>query len=555
MKQTWISLFGLALLSTAALVAGQGPAQTAPSPAQVGTAVLEGVVRRADTRIPIDGVTVSLSGASGRATVITDTAGRFRFANLAATTYNLTAGRDGYAVPDARPDELRSETARATVIVSDQKTTQSLLELLPGGRVSGRVYDTKGQPLANVQVLPFIERYSAGRRTLIVPQSASGVKTDDRGEFRMWGLIPGQYYLRAQFLAVGTTYFPNAAQPTNAQAITVRADSETPADIHMVSVSAVKISGRIVADPNVARSGIVFTLTPREDMDVVEPSVGAAARSRRNPAARAADERFELTASYPGLYDLFAAGTRVDGTQYVGRIPLDVRDRDIADVSVVMLPTFNVKLRIGGDRGTLPMGAPGLQPIAAIPASLRPRRVIPTAEERAANPSAAPAETFAGVIEGQYHVDFTLQTTTDVYVADIRQGQKSVYEDGTIVVSKDAPLEVDVTLARPGGVIRGVVRDATGKPVESAEIRLIPDGRRRENPLLYRQGTSDVEGRFSIQGAAPGSYKLFAWSNIPRGIERNARFMQSFEQFGKAVTITAASSQNAALTLIPPSSR
>jgi protocatechuate 3,4-dioxygenase beta subunit len=557
MKRIRISLVSFAILSATALIAGQRGAQTPPA-LTTGTGALEGVVRRSDTRSPIEGVTVSVFDGRSQATVITDTTGRFRFANLAPANYALTARRDGYAIPLARLDDVRSNTARTTAIVNDQKTTQTFLELLPGGRISGRVYDAKGQPLANVQVAPFIEAYPDGRRTLVVPSGFTRVLTDDRGEFRMWGLVPGQYYVRAEYRAVnaqiangrgdslvGTTYFPNAAQPANAQAVTVRADSETPADIHLLPVSAVKISGRISADPSVALSGVVFTLTSREDTDVAETAGRAAARGRGTPT----DGQFELIASYPGLYDLFAEASTPGGTRYVGRVSVDVRDRDIANLSVPMLPTFEVKLHIGGDRGALPTGAPSLQPIAPMPQSLRPRRVIATAEERAAGPATA-GETFAGVVEGQYHVNFTIQRAADVYVADIRQGQKSIYEDGTIVVSKDAPLQVDVTLARPGGVIQGVVRDSTGKPVESAEIRLIPEGRRRENPLFYREGTSDAEGRFSIQGAAPGSYKLFAWSSIPRGIERSARFMAPFEQIGKAIDVTASSSQDTVLTLI-----
>jgi protocatechuate 3,4-dioxygenase beta subunit len=557
MKSIRISLVSFAILSAPALIAGQRGAQTPPAP-PAGTGVLEGVVRRSDTRSPIEGVTVSMFDGRSQATVITDTAGRFRFANLAPANYNLTARRDGYAIPQARLDDVRSTTARTTAIVTDQKTTQTFLELLPGGRISGRVYDANGQPLANVQVSPFFEAYSDGRRTLVAPSGFARVLTDDRGEFRMWGLVPGQYYLRAEYRAVnaqiangrgnnlvGMAYFPNAAQPTNAQAVTVHADSETPADIHLLPVSAVKISGRISADPSVALTGVVFTLASREDTDVAETG-RAAARGRGSPT----DGQFELIASYPGAYDIFAEGSTRDGARYVGRISVDVRDRDIANVSVVMLPTFNVKLRISGDRGPILTGAPSLQPVAPMPQSLRPRRVIATAEEGAASP-ATPGETFAGVVEGQYHVNFAIQRAADVYVADIRQGQKSIYEDGTVVVSNDAPLQVDVTLARPGGVIQGVVRDATGKPVESAEVRLIPDGRRRENPLFYREGTSDAEGRFSIQGAAPGSYKLFAWSSVPRGIERSARFMAPFEQIGKAITVTAGSSQDTVLTLIP----
>jgi hypothetical protein len=46
-------------------------------------------------------------------------------------------------------------------------------------------------------------------------------------------------------------------------------------------------------------------------------------------------------------------------------------------------------------------------------------------------------------------------------------------------------------------------------------------------------------GQFTLTAVAPGSYKIFAWENIPSGAEENAEFMEKYESRGKLVTVGA----------------
>ena len=68
------------------------------------------------------------------------------------------------------------------------------IPMLPTAAISGRVHDRSDQPIGNVEVQALKATYQDGRRVLTSVQSAV---SDDRGEYRLFWLPPGRYYLRA----------------------------------------------------------------------------------------------------------------------------------------------------------------------------------------------------------------------------------------------------------------------------------------------------------------------------------------------------------------------
>ena len=59
----------------------------------------------------------------------------------------------------------------------------------------GRILDEFGDPVSYVQVTPMRYQYQQGSRRL-TPAGRSG-QTNDIGEYRIYGLSPGQYYVSA----------------------------------------------------------------------------------------------------------------------------------------------------------------------------------------------------------------------------------------------------------------------------------------------------------------------------------------------------------------------
>src|SRR5262249_20115039 len=63
-----------------------------------------------------------------------------------------------------------------------------------GGAIAGRIADEDGEPMPGVSVRAMRYQYLQGERRLV--QAGAG-QTDDKGQYRMLGLMPGGYYLTA----------------------------------------------------------------------------------------------------------------------------------------------------------------------------------------------------------------------------------------------------------------------------------------------------------------------------------------------------------------------
>ena len=80
-------------------------------------------------------------------------------------------------------------------MAAGQTTRDLLLRLTPAATISGRIRDPQGLPLVDVPVHLFRSSYDfQGRRS---SQPAGGVRTNDRGEYRICWVTPGRYYLLA----------------------------------------------------------------------------------------------------------------------------------------------------------------------------------------------------------------------------------------------------------------------------------------------------------------------------------------------------------------------
>jgi hypothetical protein len=53
--------------------------------------------------------------------------------------------------------------------------------------------------------------------------------------------------------------------------------------------------------------------------------------------------------------------------------------------------------------------------------------------------------------------------------------------------------------------------------------------------LLFQNVVTDRDGKFELRGIAPGSYKLFSWTELTGAGYRNADFMKDFDARGTQV--------------------
>lgn len=122
------------------------------------------------------------------------------------------------------------------------------------------------------------------------------------------------------------------------------------------------------------------------------------------------------------------------------------------------------------------------------------------------------------------------------YVADIRQGSLSIYDNG-FSVGNEAVNPIQILVNTNGGSLEGTVAESDRKPVPAATVVVVPATDRRRNPALYRTVRSDTQGHFIFTAVPPGQYKVFAWENVPLEAWQNAEFLARYEQRGVSVTV------------------
>src|SRR6266545_1834143 len=159
-----------------------------------GTSAISGRVLTADTGRPVKRARLTVSGGGrGGRTVITDDQGRYQITELAAGNYTVTASKSGFV--DAVFGQRRPLQPGTQVQLADGQTVADIdLRLTRGGVITGRVADEDGEPLARALVTVQRYQYVRGERQLT---PAGGDQTDDRGQYRVFGLPPGDYYVSA----------------------------------------------------------------------------------------------------------------------------------------------------------------------------------------------------------------------------------------------------------------------------------------------------------------------------------------------------------------------
>jgi len=126
--------------------------------------------------------------------VKTDDQGKFIVPDVPAGTYRVSATRNGYA--QQQFGQRSFGRPGTTVTVRDGQQVQDIaFHLVPAATIAGRVTDAKGEPLPGVTVQALRSTYDAtGKRSL---QPVGNAKTNDLGEYRLYWMNPGRYFVNA----------------------------------------------------------------------------------------------------------------------------------------------------------------------------------------------------------------------------------------------------------------------------------------------------------------------------------------------------------------------
>ncbi len=561
--------FWLTSAVLACCVAAQPQATVAPSipeavaEAKTGPAQLEGLVLNDSTGQPLRRAHVTLhpleAGLSATGTDADDQ-GHFALRDIAAGLYALSAERDGFLTSVA-PLRGGLRMPSSFHLAPGDKLGDLTFRLRPWAVMGGRVRYDDGEFGIGVRVELYRTEHIRGRSAYNLAASAM---TNDRGEFRIYGLAPGAYLIACVYdppptpnyreqpmtdaqgrelpaMGYTTTFFPDTELMS--QAVPVRLDygqELTGLDLSLRLTRKVEMSGHIVN----AVTGRVLPDASITLERVDQTGEGTMPTNARPSFDR--DNNFQITGVSPGSYRLSAQTAGDSGAALAGHTLLVTGNEDVDNIEVVASPLESWAGRIVTE------GPGTLAHDAAPRITLEPRNMgaavcVATA---APDPETSVLGFKCDVRRDETYDVFADNLPEDYYLSAVRTGGVDVKGFGLPggVATRAA---FDVVLDSRGGRVSGAVAGTDGAPWGSASLMLIPDPP-QSRVQDYRSASADANGRFLFRGVAPGSYILIAWLDQtpcdvydPGGLDR-------CRDAGASVTVSIGAEQSVLLTVHAP---
>ena len=518
---------------------------------QAGEGQISGVVKRFRDQEPMAGMLVALSGplnasSASRLPVATSNDGQFQFRNLAPGRYTVSVRQDGYFVRTLMPGI--SDSGQITV-GPGRSVTFVNLSVVQGGTISGRILDPTGRPSAATSVTAARQFYRDGKPVLGPVKIAT---SDDRGEYRIFWLEPGEYVVSAERNLPGSGpargYFPGSDDGRAAIAVRVSEGMDSSrTDFSLGAIPAtVTISGLVMHQipglESPARAGAPTVPGPASTTQMYPPTMtpqfflvpldaprlyeGITEYANAVTNRDRLEGKFELRNVRRGSYDLFAVLRDGTSKYYMAHQTVDVGIQDLSALVLTLKPGIDLN-------GTVTAGIGKPSPTVRI--HLRSRTPLPDW------PGTTVVSTdgsfrIPNVPEGQYSISVE-PADPNLYVAELLQGRDSIVDRGVVTVLRGLADTLDLLMQPSPSTVRGTVVAAPSQLADGVMITLVPDESRRENVSLYKRAVT-VDGSFSFAGIAPGRYRVFAWDRIPEGAELNAEFMETYRESGTNVVVS-----------------
>jgi hypothetical protein len=280
--------------------------------------------------------------------VTTDNEGNFQVSDLDRAMYDVSASAPAYVSPPRDPENPPSYYR-----VGDSVT----LGLMTGGVITGTVLSGSGEALVQIGVRAILVRDANGQ-----PPKYSSYQlemTDDRGIYRLYGLLPGLYVVSAGGLGTfnyttnayetdAPTYAPSSTRDTAAE-ISVRTGEETSGvDIRYRGEPGRAVSGTAhgpTAPPNSSSSRINVRL-----IQISNGVPQASAYSYQRPTVG-----FAFYGVADGDYDLTAESSLGAGETALSEPRrITVRGADVTGIELTTKPLGSISGRIALENSTAP---------------------------------------------------------------------------------------------------------------------------------------------------------------------------------------------------------
>ena len=588
----------------------------------IGTGVIAGTVTAADTGQPIRNARVSLNGnfrgpesaagagaggagaglgvftgrggvpievnfqggmSSVSRTVVTDAQGQFSFQKLPQGVFSLSANKNQYL--STTYGQKRANGPGTSIALADGQQVRVKLQMVRGGVITGVVVNEDGEPQVYVNVRAYRVTMNGGFKRL---QQTGGSSTDDRGVYRLFGLMPGEYIVSAtpnnselpermvsdaraieQAIVAGTvqpptspgmpptvtvavpppqqgrvepppgylqTFYPGTLIHSQAVPVQVNGNEERSGiDIQALAAQASNITGSIVS--SVAQGVSVQLWLVNEDASSGLMSTQSA---RTGP-----DGKFTFRNVAPGQYSVVAQTVPTQPTVTI-----------VNGVPTPPTPAAPPRLEDAQKLwGRAPVSVDSGQPAISVSVALQPGRMISGMVQydmaqppdlnrsqatvtltQAPNAQQVPTTsvqakvgpdsrfTLAGVAPGRYF----LRGGGGALKSAMVGGQETLDFPLDVTGERDITDAV-LTVTDRTQELTGVLTDASGRPAVDYIILAVAADSRFWTPGSRRIVTTrpDTSGRYSFRSLPPGEYLLATVTDLEPGGEYDPEFLKT----------------------------
>jgi hypothetical protein len=444
----------------------------------------------------------------GNRVVFTSARGAFTFRNLTPGRYTIYVTRDGF-IP--QEDRRRGITPSGlSITLGEGETVKDIvLPMIPAPVITGKVWGPDGAPLAAALVRAYLRQYTPYGSQLKVVRKGM---TNDMGEFRLFGLNFGEYFVSAGYsdrdrvTAVGraqlsvnvvkadegyaTLFYDGVEDISRAQATRLAPGSYTGAlDIYLRDSARFKIRGNVL--PPIIGTKILFAPKGSDLTDADYFTVPDA------------NGTFEIRGISPGSYLLLA--TAGDGMMSSDVIAVHVTDSDIDGARLALEQTIPVIGEVsleGSPRANL--------------SGLRVKLMRSSTEfDHSIDASAGPDGSFTleHVVPSAEYDIVVEPLPPGMYVKSLRSGGRDILSGKSRILSGQ-PLRIMLAAATDGLEVR-----VTGgsDPASGVQVVLIPAPSLRRRSDRYITGFSGQSGDLRLTGVPPGEYTAYAFEQIEQG--------------------------------------
>jgi uncharacterized protein (DUF2141 family) len=559
--------------------------------ARTGSAVVTGVVLIDDRDArPLRRARVVLGGdgLAGR-TAITEDDGSFRFTDVPSGRYRVSATRAGF-VTTAFGASRPGRQGKQVVVTDGAEISHITIKVPRGAVISGTVLDPNSQPLASATVRALRYAMENGERTLVSTHEL--VTTDDRGEYRIFGLAAGEYILAASMRSTGV-FTEGMQQITGddlgrlkmglrqAPAEPRRSDGAVNASLDGVQRRAVKYAAVFYPGTNSVSQAIAVRIGAGEERIGVDipvqfepvanlsgavslPSDGFAPSYALNlietgrpfipgitdifsPMQTTSSGKFLIPNVSPGIYTLAAESTW--GARFWAQSEVVVSGDDMPDISLMLQPAMTFAGRIRADVTT-----------DDTPDFTKSRITLSPAQSNRVTFRLEPAQiradgTFVitGVTPGRYRIRASAIDSRGRTWMPL-----SANVDGRDVL--DFPIEIragqnvadaEISFTDRPTELSGSVRDLSGQPQGDAHVIVFAADRTFWTPQSRRIAATQpaAEGRYSFRNLPAGEYMITAIADVEDGEWFDPAFLETLLPSAQRVTLAASDKQLQDLTI------